>query len=103
MSFLSFKWGSVNGWNDLAPSDVALMKEWDALGVSPSAMSHRDTPEQKAILCKLIDQFDGDLYSDWEGCNMSKEAAKAYVTEYGKPPASDRIAGDVSGNGWSGY
>ena len=45
-------------------------------------MMQHDTEEQKTILCELIDIVPGDIYLDWDGVYVSKEAAKKYVMEY---------------------
>lgn len=46
-----------------------------------SAAMHRDTDSQKAALCELIDAVD-EVWNDWEGEQMSKDAAKEYVMGY---------------------
>ena len=48
-----------------------------------SAALQDDTAEQKTALCALIDAVDGLIYNDWTGENMTKDAAKKYVMEYG--------------------
>lgn len=49
-----------------------------------SAAVQRDTPEQKEIICQLIDGCAGEIYLDWDGVEVSKEKAKEYVRNYGK-------------------
>jgi len=86
---LTLKWGSLKHW-DLSEDGPAfeLLKKWHALGVSMSAMMHRDTPEQKQILCDLIDAADVEnIYLDWDGEEVTKEDAKKYVMEYGNGQA----------------
>lgn len=48
-------------------------------------MLQRDLPEQKQILCELIDSIDGEIWNDWENVAMTKEAAKTYVLNYNIP------------------
>ena len=82
---LSLKWGTLKGWN-IAGNDemIKLMKRYEEIGASYSAMTQRDTPEQKEIICNLIDLMPGEIYLWWDGIYVSKEAAKKYVLEYGK-------------------
>ena len=82
---LTLKWGSIKGYDfkNESPRCMELIKEWHKLGVSMSAMLHHDTPEQKIIICELIDEVTEEIYNDWEGTIMTKEAAKKYVLEYG--------------------
>lgn len=82
---LILKWGTLKGWkfNEGSPAYKAAEKYF-AGGVSMSAMAQRDTDEQKAALCEMIDALDGEIWNDWEGEVMSPEAAKKYVMEYGR-------------------
>lgn len=48
-----------------------------------SAAAQHDTPEQKQALLDAIDHMDS-IYLDWEGREVSREEAKAYVRNYGK-------------------
>lgn len=50
-------------------------------------MAQRDTPEQKQLICDLIDLCDGEIWNDWDGVVMSKEDAKKYVMTYGQRKA----------------
>ena len=52
-----------------------------------SAMADKPTQDRREILCELIDQFDGEIWNDWDGVKMSKEDAKKYVREYGQKAA----------------
>jgi hypothetical protein len=79
---LTFKWGTLKTWNLKTEKSQGVMKEYIALGASMSAMAQRDTPEQKKLLCDLIDAVDGPIHNDWSGYTMSKEEAKIYVMEY---------------------
>lgn len=82
---LTLKWGSLKDWNlcweNQRCSD--LVDQWSALGISFSAAMQRDTPEQKKIICDLIDEVKGKIYADWDGKFVTKEEAKKYVREYG--------------------
>lgn len=83
--YVALKWGSLKSW-DFPDNDKAkdLLKRWYEIGVSMSAMTHHDTPEQKQIICELIDIGDFDtVYLDWDDKEVSKEEAKKYVMEYG--------------------
>lgn len=82
--YLTLKWGSLKSWNFESEKARELCQKWFDLGVSMSAMSHHDTPEQKQIICELIDVGDFDeVYLDWDDKAVSKEEAKKYVLEYG--------------------
>ncbi len=81
---LLLKWGTVKGWGSLSPSSVLILQSYADLGMSMSAAAQHDTSEQKNILCQLIDQLDGEIQNDWTGEKLTKDAAKAYVREYGK-------------------
>jgi hypothetical protein len=75
----------LKGWDvgDNEAAFAALQAYFETGPVSLSAMSQRDTPEQKLALCRLIDAIDGEIYDDWNGGTMAKEAAKEYVMNYG--------------------
>lgn len=82
---LTLKWGTLKSWNlSGLPEAQVLLERYDELGSSISAMSQRDTPEQKEIICKLIDLVPGEIYLDWDAKYVSKEQAKKYVLDYGK-------------------
>ena len=82
-NYLLLKWGSIKGWNIPEDSECfELLKKWHGLGVRVSAMCQEDTPEQKTILCELIDKFDGTIRNDWDGEIYTKEQAKKYIMEY---------------------
>lgn len=79
---LTLKWGTIKGWSGLSDESFDLLKRYADLGASASAMAQRDTPEQKQILCELIDAIDGEIWNDWDGKTMTKDEAKTYVLEY---------------------
>lgn len=82
---LTLKWGTLKAWN-VAGNEPAiqLLKRYCEIGASMSAAMQHDTPEQKEIICKLIDLMPGEIYLDWDDKYVSKEDAKKYVLEYGK-------------------
>lgn len=79
---LLLKWGTLKGWKLESEKTREIMKRYVDLGASVSAMAQDDTPEQKQIICELIDAIDGPITNDWSGERMSKDEAKRYVTEY---------------------
>lgn len=82
---LTLKWGNVKGWDgfeDGTPARAALEK-WAGSGQGMSAMQ-RQTPEQRELICGIIDAVDGEIWNDWDGVVMSKDDAKKYVREYGQ-------------------
>lgn len=80
---LTLKWGTLKQWNlDEAGPAFALLKRWAELGHSRSAPAYRDTPEQKQLICQMIDLMPGDIYLEWFGKYVSHEEAKKYVMEY---------------------
>ena len=85
---LTLKWGTLKAWSFRQPKMLELLERYSALGDSWSAMQQRDTPEQKQLICEMIDAGDFEtVYLDWDGDYVSKERAKQYVMDYGKPPA----------------
>lgn len=83
---LSLKWGTLKRW-DFSESEKGqeLLKEYNEIGSSFSAMMQRDTDRQKEIICELIDLCeDGTVYLDWDGDCVSNEKAKEYVINYHK-------------------
>ena len=83
---ITLKWGTLKGWNGLDENGETLraVQKYHDLGpVSMSVMTQRDTPDQKAALCEAIDACSGDIWDDWQGAVLGKEAAKKYVMEYG--------------------
>ncbi len=82
--YLSLKWGVPKGWHLRRDETKNLLRKYAALGWSESAMTQPNTPEHRAVLCELIDALDADtIENDWTGEDMTKDAAKKYVTEYG--------------------
>lgn len=80
---LLLKWGTLKGWNLEKDTTKDILKRYYALGVSANGvMAQHDKPEQKALICDLIDAIDGEIQSDWSGEMMTKDEAKKYVMEY---------------------
>lgn len=85
-NYLTLKWGTLKRC-DFTHSEKGqeLLKEYNQIGSSFSAMAQKDTPRQKEIICELIDLCDGDtIYLDWDGKYVSKQEAKDYVLNYDK-------------------
>lgn len=81
---ITLKWGTLKAWNVHSEKALELLKQWYALGVSVSAMAQQDTPEQKNLICQIIDESNAEtIYLDWDGIYVSKDEAKKYVREYG--------------------
>ena len=84
---LLLKWGTLKGWDfDGNEKAQELLRRYGELGWALGAMQQRDTPEQKELLCQLIDACDGPITNDWSGEDLTKEAAKEYVLNYGRTP-----------------
>lgn len=82
---ITLKWGTLKGWCVKSDEGKALLKRYFDLGASSGAMTQNDTPEQKEIICKLIDLTSSEeIFLDWDGKYVSKDAAKDYVNNYGK-------------------
>lgn len=82
---LSLKWGTLKSWDIHSETGRALLKRYFEIGASGGAMTQMDTPEQKDIICQLIDGCAGDtIYLDWDNEDVPKEEAKDYVKNYGK-------------------
>jgi len=79
---LSLKWGTIKGWDNLTEKSQEIIKRFFADGMCMSAAMDKPGEERRAILCELIDQFDGEIKNDWTGEKMSKDDAKKYVREY---------------------
>ena len=80
---LTLKWGTLKAWDFHSKKAIKLLKEYDKIGSSASAMMQHDTPRQKEIICELIDEGNfKTVYLDWDYKDVSKEEAKKYVLEY---------------------
>jgi hypothetical protein len=77
---LTLKWSTLKGWSLKSDKSEDALRRYFASGeVSAGAMTQDDNAEQKRALCDLIDALDGEIFNDWSGEYMTKDAAKAYV------------------------
>ena len=81
---ITLKWGTLKAWNLTSEKGKELFKKYCDIGVSMGAATQHDTPEQKDLICQMIDTVPGEIYLDWDGIYVSKEEAKKYVMDYGK-------------------
>ena len=81
--YISLKWGTLKSWKLTSEKGKELIKKYTEIGSSFSAMSQQDTPEQKNLICEMIDTVPGQIYLDWDDKYVSKEEAKQYVMKYG--------------------
>lgn len=82
---ISLKWGTLKSWKLTSEKGKELLQKYHDLGSSYSAMTQHDTPEQKELICQMIDECNAEtIYLDWDGKDVSKDEAKKYVMEYGK-------------------
>jgi hypothetical protein len=82
--YLVLKWGTLKRWNLTSEKSLELLKRYNELGSSMSAMLQHDTPEQKDLICQMIDECGAEtIYLDWDDKDVSKDEAKKYVLEYG--------------------
>jgi hypothetical protein len=82
--------GTLKGWKlDAEAPNYEKCREalerYHAEPISWSAMTQRDSDDQKKALCDLIDLIDGPVQSDWSGESFTKEEAKIYIREYNRP------------------
>jgi hypothetical protein len=85
---ITLKWGTLKAWNIHTPKAVKILNKWASLGYSLGAATQLDTPEQKNLLCDLIDASNADtIFLDWDGKHVSKQEAKDYILNYGKEAA----------------
>ena len=80
--YLLLKWGTLKGWKIETEASREALKRYVESGMSASTMAQQDTPEQKQLLCALIDVIDGPITNDWSGEEMTKDKAKKYVLDY---------------------
>jgi hypothetical protein len=81
--YLCLKWGTLKEWDIKSDEARKLLQRYFDLGTAGGAMQQRDTPQQKALICALIDVLSADtVYLDWDGRDVPKEEAKRYVMEY---------------------
>jgi len=82
--YITLKWGTLKSWKLTSEKGKELIKKYSEIGSCYSAMMQRDTPEQKNLICEMIDNVPGEIFLDWDGKYVSKEEAKKYVTEYSR-------------------
>jgi len=98
---LTLKWGTIKGWEGLNDAQVEILKRYFKDGMPLGCASDHPTAERREVLCELIDTIDGEIWNDWDGVQISKEEAKKYVREYGKPNTGVSIQ-KVEGQGLDG-
>ena len=82
---ISLKWGTLKSWNLHSEKGRELLKKYHDIGSSMSAMCQNDTPEQKKLICQMIDECNAEtIYLEWDGVHASKDEAKQYVMGYGR-------------------
>lgn len=82
---LSLKWGTLKSWdlNPDGPAMAAFRRYAEAGPVMAGAMMQSDTEAQIEAICEIIDALDAEtVHLEWDGKEVSKEAAKVYVREY---------------------
>lgn len=79
---LLLKWGTLKSWNLHSKKGQRLLRKYFKLGSSMSAALQHDTPEQKELICQMIDECNGMIVNDWTGDTLTKEEAKEYVRSY---------------------
>lgn len=80
---ITLKWGTLKSWDLAGEKCAEILKKFFDSGVSCSAALQRNTPEQRELICQLIDESGLDeIYLDWDGKYVSKDEAKKYVMEY---------------------
>lgn len=87
--FLSLKWGTLKACTVETEKSHAALRRYADFGISGGgAMTQRDSEQQRGALLDLIDAVDSEtIWLDWDGIEVSKEDAKKYVIDYGKPDA----------------
>lgn len=82
--YLTLKWGTLKTWKLTSKKGHELLKKYHSFGFSFSAMAQHDTPEQKELICQMVDECGAsEIYLDWDDKYVSKDVAKKYVMEYG--------------------
>lgn len=84
MDSISLKWGTLRTCVLHSKNGRELMKKYKDLGYSVSVLQQKDTPEQKELICQMIDACNTKtILIEWSGVQVSKEEAKKYVMNYG--------------------
>lgn len=80
---LLLKWGTLKGWDVTGNEQAsAALDRYHSEPTSWGAAQRNDTTTQQQAIVDLIDAINGPITNDWTGEEMTKEAAKKYVTEY---------------------
>lgn len=89
MDHLTLKWGTLKAWHLHSERGQDLLRRYFEIGSAYGAMQQRDTPEQKELICQMIDECNAPtIYLDWDGRDVTKDEAKQYVLNYRKPEAA---------------
>ena len=80
---LLLKWGTVKGWDNFPKGKLSKMLEEYLKDSSFSCAMDKPDEARKALLCKIIDKFDGTIWNDWDNKKMTKKQAKKYVMGFG--------------------
>lgn len=82
--YLLLKWGTIKGWEfETTECESFKLLEKYMDNMSGGCAQHKPNKEQNELLCTLIEDFDGEIWNDWDDKIMSKEEAKEYVSTYG--------------------
>jgi HD-like signal output (HDOD) protein len=82
--YVTLKWGTVKSYNIQNKETWAIMEKYLDAGVSASAMTQRDTNEQKELLCQVLESIGEPVYLEWYAKYVSVEEAKEYIRNYDK-------------------
>ena len=82
---ITLKWGTLKSWKLTSKKGKELLKKYSEIGHCFSAMMQKDTPEQKELICEMIDTVPGEILLDWHYKYVSTVDAKTYFNQYGKP------------------
>ena len=86
---IALKWGTLKAWHFATDACAELFRRYCEVGKSVSTMTQHDTPEQKELICQMIDECNAEtIHLSWDGLDVSKDEAKRYVMDYGKKGAA---------------
>ncbi len=83
--YLLLKWGTVKAWQNFDKQDQEMLQKYFDSLENKSISCALDMPNKnsKKLLCDLIKSFNGEIWNDWEGKQMSNNEACEYVMNYG--------------------
>lgn len=83
ISSLSLKFGTLKAWDLKTKEQLDILKKYSKLGMAAGAAQQEDTPEQKKLICELIDTITNPrgIFLDWDGVYVSRKKAKQYVMQ----------------------